>query len=67
MAGIVLEYLDVMRFDRRTGRTPYELIHADGLGNLATCAPSNNEFKKATNRFALIEASHIALVPIDRR
>ena len=41
MAAIVLEYLDVVRFDGRAGRTPYDLTHAaHRLGDLAGGAPS---------------------------
>jgi hypothetical protein len=65
MVSLLLEYLDVMRLDRRTGRTPNELINAHRLGYLASGAPSNIECENARYRIAIIEASQFAVVPID--
>ena len=68
IAAIILEYLDVVRFDGCAGRTPYELIHAaHRLGNLAGGAPSNIECKYARYGTAVFEVAQFAVVPIGLR
>jgi hypothetical protein len=65
MASIVLEYLDVMRFDGCTRGAPQELIPACFLGNLARSASSDIQCKNAGYDVVIFETLQFAVMPLD--